>query len=153
MLPEGDATQGWCSLRVLLQCSLRVLLPHPEGDAPWGWWPFLHAGEPAVGRVTSLYKNNLSSMIRRLNVDDKRGVGLCWLWSITQPFSIRRVYRFIRGHTKLVFRDYNILTVYNIYNYMTLLIIDKLSKLQELQYLYEILQLNKPNHSRNIASQ
>ena len=64
-------------------------------------------------------------------------------------FSIRRVSRFIRGHTKLIFRDYNILTVYNIYNYMTLLSIDKLFKLQEPQYLCEILKLNKDNNSRN----
>ena len=83
------------------------------------------------------------------NIDRLKPLFILQKRALRNLFSIRRVSRFIRGHTKLIFRDYNILTVYNIYNYMTLLSIDKLFKLQEPQYLCEILKLNKDNNSRN----
>ena len=84
------------------------------------------------------------------NIDRLKPLFILQKKALRNLFSIRRVSRFIRGHTKLIFRDYNILTVYNIYNYMTLLSIDKLFKLQEPKYLCEILQLNnKDNNSRN----
>ena len=64
-------------------------------------------------------------------------------------FCIRRISKHVKGHTKSVFYDHKILTVYNIYSYMTLLCIFKLIKLQEPTFLYDVLKLNTHNSTRN----
>ncbi len=64
-------------------------------------------------------------------------------------FSIKKVSRFIKGHTKEVFGKYNILTVYNIYGYMTILHLAKLILLNEPLFLCELLQINKNGSKRN----
>ncbi len=64
-------------------------------------------------------------------------------------FSIRKVSKYVKGHTKLIFSKLNILSVYNIYNYMTILSIDKLFKLKEPKYLCELLNLNSESNTRN----
>ena len=64
-------------------------------------------------------------------------------------FCIRKVSKYIKGHTKLTFMKHGILSVYNIYNYMTILSIDKLFKLKEPQYLNELLNLNSEQERRN----
>ena len=64
-------------------------------------------------------------------------------------FCIRKVSKFVKGHTKLTFSKHGILSVYNIYNYMTILSIDKLFKLKEPQYLNELLNLNCDGDRRN----
>ncbi len=51
--------------------------------------------------------------------------------------------RFIKGHTKGVFRKHNILTVYNIYGYMTILHLAKLIFLKEPLYLCALLRINE----------
>ena len=64
-------------------------------------------------------------------------------------FGIRRVSKFIKGHTKQVFGAYNILTVYNIYNYMTVINYSKLIFQQKPSFLCKILHIDnyiaKPN--------
>ena len=64
-------------------------------------------------------------------------------------FSIRKVSRFVKGHTKPEFKKYNILTVYNIYNYMTLLDINKLVRLKQPEYLSSLLRLDTPTQRNN----
>ncbi len=64
-------------------------------------------------------------------------------------FSIRKVSKHIKGHTKLVFGKHNILSVYNIYNYMTILSIDKLFKLKKPQYLCDLLNINSESDKRH----
>ncbi len=64
-------------------------------------------------------------------------------------FCIRKVSKYIKGHTKQVFSKLNILSVYNIYNYMTILSVDKLLKLREPQYLCELLNFNPNSDKRN----
>ena len=56
-------------------------------------------------------------------------------------FGIKKVSKFIKGHTKEVFAEYKILTVYNVYNYMTLLQLSKLILLKEPKYLCKLLSL------------
>ena len=67
-------------------------------------------------------------------------------------FSIRRVSKHVKGHTKSIFHKYNILTVYNMYNYMTILSIGKLVKMNEPVYLCESLRLNiaNPTHKNRL---
>ena len=64
-------------------------------------------------------------------------------------FAIRRESRFVRGHTKPVFGQFNILTVYNIYSYMTVLHLTKLIYLKEPPYLCQLLRIIEPNSTRN----
>ena len=64
-------------------------------------------------------------------------------------FSIRRVSRFVKGHTKSIFHKYNILTIYNIYNYMTILSIGKLLKLNEPVFLCKVLMINVPSRTNS----
>lgn len=65
-------------------------------------------------------------------------------------YSIRRVSKHIKGHTKSVFQKHNILTVYNIYNYMTICCIGKLVGLSEPVYLFQILRLDMPNQRHTL---
>ena len=64
-------------------------------------------------------------------------------------FSVRRVSKHIKGHTKNVFQQNKILTVYNLYNYMTVLEIGKLLRIGEPNYLCEVLKLFPSHLSRN----
>ncbi len=64
-------------------------------------------------------------------------------------FCIRKVSKYVKGHTKLVFSKLNILSVYNIYNYMTTLSIVKLFKLKEPQYLRDLHNLDSESDKRN----
>ncbi len=64
-------------------------------------------------------------------------------------FSIRRVSKHIKGHTKNIFSQNKILTIYNMYNYMTVLETGKLVGLGEPEYLCEVLKLNSSQNSRN----
>ncbi len=65
-------------------------------------------------------------------------------------YSIRRVSKHIKGHTKSVFQKHNILTVYNIYNYMIICCIGKLVGLSEPVYLFQILRLDMPNQRHTL---
>lgn len=67
--------------------------------------------------------------------------------AIRNLYSIKRVSKLIKGHTKAEFRRHNILTVYNLYNYMTILNIRKLNNLQTPSVLCNILNLNDLNNS------
>ena len=58
-------------------------------------------------------------------------------------FGIKRVSKFVRGHTKQVFGTFNILTVYNIYNYMTVINYGKLIFQQKPSFLCKILNIDK----------
>lgn len=64
-------------------------------------------------------------------------------------FCVKRVSKHIKGHTKNVFFDNNILTVYNMYNYMTILEIGKVLRIGEPTYLCEVLNLNSRENTRN----
>ena len=55
----------------------------------------------------------------------------------------------IKGHTKAVFEQHNIMTVYSIYNYMSILCLNKLLILEEPKYLHEILRLKPHGLLRN----
>ena len=55
----------------------------------------------------------------------------------------------VRGHTKKVFGQYNILTVYNIYSYMTILHLAKLITSKTPLYLYDLMRLNYSSETRN----
>ena len=46
-------------------------------------------------------------------------------------YSIKRISKFIRGHTKDVFLRHIILTIYNVYNYMCIINMCKLIKCKE----------------------
>ena len=64
-------------------------------------------------------------------------------------FGIKRESKFMPGHTKNVFKEHGILTVYNVYNYMTILNIGKLFMLGEPTFLCHILKLNANLKLRN----
>ena len=65
-------------------------------------------------------------------------------------FNVKRVSKFIKGHTKGVFSEHGILTIYNVYNYMTIINIRKLMKLEAPLFLYRLLNLHiyNSNNSR-----
>ena len=60
-------------------------------------------------------------------------------------FGIRKVSKFEKGHTKNVFADKNILSIYSIYYYFTILEMYKLLKYKIPIYLYTLLGLNETN--------
>ena len=63
--------------------------------------------------------------------------------------SHKRVSKHIKGHTKAVFEQHNIMTVYSIYNYMSILCLNKLLILEEPKYLHELLRLKPHGLLRN----
>ena len=79
------------------------------------------------------------------NVDRLKPLFLLQKKALRNLFRIRRVSKYVKGHTKMVFIENKILSVYNIYNYMTVLEIHKLMMFQEPQYLCEILNLEDDN--------
>ena len=64
-------------------------------------------------------------------------------------FSIKKTSLHVRGHTKKVFSQYNILTVYNIYSYMTILHLAKLIASKTPLYLYDLMRLGYSSETRN----
>ena len=64
-------------------------------------------------------------------------------------FRIRRTSKYIRGHTKPIFGNFNILTVYNVYGYMTTLHLAKLIIGETPPYLYDLLRLGNSSETRN----
>lgn len=64
-------------------------------------------------------------------------------------FSIKKTSMHVRGHTKKVFSQYNILTVYNIYSYMTILHLAKLITSKTPLYLYDLMRLGYSSETRN----
>ena len=79
------------------------------------------------------------------NIDRLKPLFLLQKKALRNLFRIRRVSKYVKGHTKMVFIENEILSVYNIYNYMTVLEIHKLMMFQEPQYLCEILNLEDDN--------
>lgn len=63
-------------------------------------------------------------------------------------FCIPRVSKHIPGHTKRVFNDLRILTVYNIFNYMTLLHLAKLIILHQPNVLCDLMKLDNSENRR-----
>jgi len=64
-------------------------------------------------------------------------------------FRIRRTSKYIRGHTKPIFGNFNIFTVYNVYGYMTTLHLAKLIIGETPPYLYDLLRLGNSSETRN----
>ena len=64
-------------------------------------------------------------------------------------FGIKKVSKFVRGHTKQVFHSHKILTVYNIYNHATFLNFAKMIFNKEPEYLCKLLNIYDPIMSRN----
>ena len=65
-------------------------------------------------------------------------------------FSIRRVSKHVRGHTKPIFQKLKILTVYNVYNYMTIMNLEKAIRNSEPASLCEILKLDPLNRRKTL---
>ena len=84
-----------------------------------------------------------------LNVDRLKHIFLLQKRALRNIFGIKRVSKHIKGHTKPVFKQHDIMTVYNIYIYMSILCLSKLLILGEPQYLYEILKLHSQGTLRN----
>ena len=63
-------------------------------------------------------------------------------------YGLRRVSKHVKAHTKPIFKENNILTVYNLYNYMTILEIGKLKYNYTPKYLCNILKIHE-NPQRN----
>ena len=63
-------------------------------------------------------------------------------------YGLRRVSKHVKAHTKPIFKENNILTVYNLYNYMTILEIGKLKYNYTPKYLCNILKIHE-NPIRN----
>ena len=57
-------------------------------------------------------------------------------------FGIKKVSKYVKGHTKETFEKHSILTVYNLYNYMTILNMAKLIKLGKPAFLVDIMRLD-----------
>ena len=64
-------------------------------------------------------------------------------------FRIKRTSKHVRGHTKPIFRKFNILTVYSVYGYMTTLHLAKIIISKEPQYLFDLLRLSNLSETRN----
>ena len=64
-------------------------------------------------------------------------------------FGIKKVTKFIKGHTKEIFGNHNILSIYNIYTQMTLVHLFKLIQLKEPVYLCKLLKTEETYFSRN----
>ena len=64
-------------------------------------------------------------------------------------FSIKKVSKFVLGHTKQVFLDKKILSVFNIYNHATILSFAKMIRNKEPEYLCKLLHIYDPILSRN----
>ena len=83
------------------------------------------------------------------NADRLKPIFLLQKRALRTLFGIKRVSKHIKGHTKAVFEQHNIMTVYSIYNYMSILCLNKLLILEEPKYLHEILRLKPHGLLRN----
>ena len=83
------------------------------------------------------------------HVDSLNQLFLLQKKALRNLFAIKKVSRFVKGHTKEVFNEFNILTVYNVYGYMTVLHLAKLIRLKEPIYLCELLHILDPPSTRN----
>ena len=69
--------------------------------------------------------------------------------AIRNLFCIKRVSKYVKGHTKAIFANFNILNVYNVYIYMTTLHLAKLIICKEPEHLYNVLRLDTSSETRN----
>ena len=84
------------------------------------------------------------------NNDSLRSIFLLQKTALRNLFGIKRESKYIKGHTKSIFNECKILSVYNLYNYMTLLHLTKVIRLQEPAFLCKILKLDTEiNHRHN----
>ena len=81
--------------------------------------------------------------------DRLKGLFILQKKALRNLFSIRRISKHVRGHTKPIFDKHGILTVYNIYNYMTLLCTAKLLFTLKPTYLFELMHLEITPSTRN----
>ena len=81
--------------------------------------------------------------------DSLRKIFLLQKRAIRNLFCIKRVSKYVKGHTKAIFANFNILNVYNVYNYMTTLHLAKLIICKEPEHLYNVLRLDTSSETRN----
>ena len=81
--------------------------------------------------------------------DSLRKIFLLQKKALRNLFCIKRISKYVKGHTKAIFANCNILNVYNVYNYMTTLHLAKLIICKEPEYLYDVLRLDTSSDTRN----
>ena len=81
---------------------------------------------------------------------DKSTLALIQKQCLRNLFKIRKVSKYIKGHTKPIFNENRILTVHNLYHYFTLTSLSKIRLLKKPEYLYKLLAIDVSNQRMEI---